>query len=133
MPPRARTYVAWRDVKPPQSSLQQGAFLDACTAWLIQEPSQSDDAILLPEHTTWTRAETLGPETTAERLSHTFAELRVLLHHKCSMCGDLNSVRPLVVNPFAQRCATLLCEGCRQMVCHDFEEKVVRGALREER
>lgn len=118
--PRTRTVPSvsgpdvWRTCAPPQTPLQQGAFLDLCTRWLMQEPSPSQavhDFDRLQDRTTWRGS--AGPKHVTSRLAHTHSELRTQVDQLCAFCKHDAGVRPVVANGFAQRCLVLLCHDCR--------------------
>ena len=99
--PRSRT-DDWRTRPPPATPLERGAFLDACTAWLVAEPVEvTSDAI--DTRTTSTvnlpRTEHLGMVAR----THSEFQAHVAGHPECSGAG-------VVACPFAQRC--VVCSRC---------------------
>ena len=102
---------SWQNCPPPQTPLQQCAFLDLCTKWLVQEPALNHKpSDRLEERTLWTRAH---PAHCVSRMAHTHSELRTQVAQTCAFCKEMSGVRPVVANAFAQRCFILLCERCR--------------------
>lgn len=116
--PRPRTACSvaetWQTCTPPQTPLQQCVFLDMCTKWLVQEPSLGNKtAERLETRTCWSDPAT---HTADESLMvRTHSELRTQRLQTCAFCKATTGVRPIVANPFAQRCFILLCEGCRAL------------------
>ena len=105
----------------PQTPLQREAFVDACTRWLVREPDSGETrAAAFADRTRSfvdleaAEAAAPGAGATATRTAYTHAELRA--QHaigRCAMCAGTKDLRPVVANPFAQRCVWIVCASCR--------------------
>ena len=104
--PRAES---WRTCPPPQTPLQRGAFLDLCTAWLLQEPAAAEAA---PRLTPASACAFALPDVGGEAIARTRAEMRAMGSRACAFCGGPEG-KAVVANPWAQRHLTLVCETCR--------------------
>lgn len=110
MPPRART-DDWTSLEKPTTPLQRGAFLDACTAWLVAEPAWTDDAVEVLEHCT---VPAMRPPRRhgGDVLAITHAEVFPLDDRACAFCGGNVDLRAIEANPFTQRCVVVVCVAC---------------------
>lgn len=126
MPTKPKT-ESWQTSAPPQTLLQQNAFIDSCTAWLTeQQTSRPEEAF---ECRTVCPDKALVEEPTGDaagrwtvpHLSFTPLELRVTSRHQpCFFCGSAPLPgtqeaprRAVMANPFAQRHFVIVCDACR--------------------
>ena len=110
--PKARTET-WQTAPAPQTPLQRSAFLDLCVDWLVRAPVDAPEDVRFVTRTTWPQE---PPLTTAllAPMGLTRAELRMRTTRDCAFCDARAGARPVVANPFAQRCLALVCDACVQ-------------------
>lgn len=101
----------WSTFEPPETPLQQGAFLDACTAWMVAEPETS--------HIDTTVNTRCPPSTIDTGCDEVFA--RTIQQSKdyrdwlCIVCQTRihhNDAKPHMANPFSQHCMVIVCRKC---------------------
>lgn len=112
----------WQTSAPPETLLQQNAFIDSCTAWLVeQHASRASETFVCrtacPEEDA--RGHPLDGPTEAQptiaNLSYTPLELRVTSRSQsCFFCGTrAEEMHAVMANPFAQRHFVIVCASCR--------------------
>lgn len=103
----------WREHPPPQTPLQRGAFLDACTAWLVAEPPACTDAHLtVPTECPPVPDAAVGCDDAVARAAAYERDARPWL---CAACGArvaAADASPFVANPFSHQCTVTLCPAC---------------------
>ena len=108
----------WQTAAPPETLLQQSAFMESCTAWLVEQRAS------LPIETFECRAtppeekggDRRGGGRGAPALCYTPLELRVTSRAQpCFFCGARGdeAMSAVMANPFAQRHFVLICGACR--------------------
>lgn len=110
--PKARTET-WQTAPAPQTPLQRSAFLDLCVDWLVRVDAPEEEDARLAPRTTWTSSP-LPVGEAAPPVGLTRAELRMRATRDCAFCDARAGARPVVANPFAQRCLALVCDACVQ-------------------
>ena len=98
----------WREHPPPQTPLQRGTFLDACTAWLVSEPTSTSDAILhVPTSYDVVSECDVGCDDTVARSASHARDARPWL---CAVCGArVDDPIPFVANPFSHQSIVTTC------------------------
>jgi len=104
----------WNDIKPPQTPLQRGVYLDACTAWLIAEPETTEVlSINVPTTDPLSHSDT-GVD---DSIARSFTNLHDRRDWLCIICNAMiayHDVIPQVVNPFSQHGIVATCKTCRK-------------------
>lgn len=100
----------WSDIPPPSTPLQRGAYLDACTAWMVSEPDHPVSDDLEIQTTDPIRHVYAGCD---DGVSRSFCNRRDRRSWKCVVCHvEVTDSRPQIGNPFAQHCLVVTCQDC---------------------
>lgn len=114
--PRGRTETPWSEIPVPATPLQRGAYLDACTAWLVQDATR---VTVIPLEvpttdplTTRRHMEVGSDDASSRPLSGRFDRR----NWRCVACHSevaTADAAPQIGNPFAQNCLVVACAACR--------------------
>ena len=107
---------AWQTTPPPETPMQQNAFMESCTLWLIEQPSSPSapsDVFEWRTHALEVEEKDVA-KAKVSHLSYTPLELRnTSVQQGCFLCNRLTTHRSNVTaNPFAQRRIILVCPEC---------------------
>jgi hypothetical protein len=94
----------WREWSTPQTPLERGNFIDACTSWLVHEPDDEEEESQILE----TTSVDVVKNVNRQQLVYTHLEINAGFKRICSLCENPSS-HLILANPYSQRCYIVLC------------------------